>query len=74
MRSRTRFRPQFSLRLFFCLLLVTGVGFGWVGRHLREHRAEQRLIAKIHASSPYYEPQHYVQQGSGKPPIPMMFF
>ncbi len=53
MRISPRFRPRISLRLVLCLVPVMGILFGWVGRHIQEHRAEQLAIEQIQASTPF---------------------
>ena len=56
MRIFSRFRPRISLRLVLCLVPLMGILFGWVGRHVQEHRAEQLAIAELHASKPFQVP------------------
>ncbi len=42
-------RPRISLRLSLCLVPICGIGFGWIGHHLQEHRAEERYVTQIYA-------------------------
>lgn len=50
MRSFKRRWLQVSLRASLCLCVVAALVFSWLGHHFREHQAEQRYIAAIHAS------------------------
>ncbi len=64
MRLFIRPRLQFSLRVFLALFLFAGLAFGWIGRHVREHRLEQRLVAEIHSSAAFNPPGRKGKEGS----------
>ena len=65
MRFFKRIRPRFSLRLMLCSFPLIGLGFGWLGHHVSEKRAEQRLVKAIQSSDLYFGPQSVTVQTAG---------
>ena len=61
MRLFKRNLLRFSLRTALCLFLVAGMAFGWIGRHMREHWAEQRVIAEINGSTTFWPPPRTIR-------------
>ena len=57
--ARPARRWRFRLRTLFVVVLVAGLGLGWLDRHLRREREQAALIAELERARIYvyqYEP------------------